>query len=172
MASKEQAIMEALSNVNGASFISIDTETVETLTGGKKNPQQGRVTKKVTGSSVMVFQNKTSNAYAAMVERRLIAEGKDPALFELGERTWGERIKNTPFITHKGELYLEVIFLRAGTRSYFLDGVEVAESEIEGLKSSEPKAESQGTLENKVIIRTYKVDSIKKLRVDKKEFSF
>lgn len=156
-----------LANVSGATFISLDTETVPTLTGGKSNPHQGRVVKVSRGASVMVFQNKNSNAYENMVNRRLIAEGKDPASFTLGERAWGTRIAGTPFIEHKGETYLEVIFLKAPKETvYFLDGKEVNASEIQGLKKDEPNADSQGGLDNKVIIRTFKCDSIKTIRVD------
>lgn len=166
---KQQKLMSALANVSGASFISIDTLTTETLTGGKKNPMQGRVTKKTTGASVMVFQNKNGSAYQAMVERRLAAEGKDPSSFTLGERKWGERIKNTPFITHKGELYLEVIFLKAGKSEYFLDGKPIAKSDIQGIEKSAPNEESQGGLDNKVVIRTFRAESITAIRVDKQE---
>jgi hypothetical protein len=42
---------------------------------------QGRVTKQTTGASVMVFTNQASNGYENMVQRRLVAEGKDPASF-------------------------------------------------------------------------------------------
>lgn len=167
---KQQKIMAALQNVSGASFISIDTKTIETLTGGKKNPMQGRVTKTTKGSSVMVFQNKNGSAYESMVNRRLAAEGKDPSSFELGPRKWGERIKNTPFITHKGELYLEVIFLKAGKSEYFLDDTPIEKSEIEGIDKTPPREDSQGGLENQVIIRTFRVESIVALRVDKQEF--
>ena len=160
-------LQKLLAGVNGASFISIDTETVPTLKGGKSNPHQGRVTKVSRGASVMVFQNKNTNAYENMVERRLKAEGKDPASFTLGPRAWGTRIEGTPFIEHKGETYLEVIFLKAPKETvYFLDGKEVDASEIQGLEADKPNADSQGGLENKVIIRTFKCDSITTIRVD------
>lgn len=171
---KQQAIMAALANVSGASFIAIDTLTTEALKGGKKNPMQGRVTKTTTGSSVMVFQNKNGSAYAAMVERRLAAEGKDPKDFELKPRTWGERIKNTPFITHKGELYLEVIFLKAGKSTFFLDGKEIARDDIEGIEKTPPAEGAQGGLseDRQVVIRTYKVESITGMRVDGHSYTF
>lgn len=156
------------SEINGTTFISIDTETVVPLTGGKKNPMQGRVTKRVTGSNVMVFTNKNSNGYENMVNRRLVQEGKDPESFELQPRKWGTRIPNSPIIEHKDALYLEVIFLKAGVVQYYLDGSEIRISDIEGLASKQES--EQGGLDNKVIIRTFAFESIKKIRINKMEY--
>jgi len=160
-----ETAQKLLSNVSGSSFVGIDTETEVKLKGGKGNPQQGRVTKLHTGASVMVFQNKNINGYDAMVRRRLEKEGKDPASFELGPRVWGERIPDSPFITHKGEYYLEVIFLKAGDSQYLLDGKPINKDDIEGLPE-ERDSGGQGGLENKVIIRTFKLSSIRKVRID------
>jgi hypothetical protein len=159
-----------LANVNGASFISIDTETEVKLKGGKSNPFQGRVTKRSTGHRVMVFQNKKSNAYENMVFRRLEKEGKNPASFQLGERAWGKRIPETPFIEHNGGIYLEVIFLGAGKSELLVDGKPYS-GEIPGLEAPKVDEESQGGLDDKVVIRTFKADSVKKIRVDHQEFA-
>lgn len=157
---------QILANVNGASFISIDSETTPTLLGGRKNAMQGQIRKVMIGANVMVFQNKNGSAYDAMVQRRLVAEGKDPESFQLGERKWGERKPGTPFIEHNGELYLEVIFLRPGKVEYKHGVRPIEAANVEGLK--EPKEAEQGGLDNKVIIRTFKADSIKRIVVDGK----
>ena len=125
---------------------------------------QGRVTKTMIGASVMVFQNKASNGYENMVNRRLEAEGKDPSSFTVGPRPWGERVPNTPIVAHKGKEYLEVIFLKAGEVSYALDGKPIAKDEITGLKDSE--SGEQGGLNNKVIIRTFGLDSLIAVRLN------
>lgn len=152
-----------LSTVNGASFISMDTTTVPKLTGGKKNPMQGRIRKHNTGASIMVFQNKAKHGYDAMVKRRLEAEGKSAELFELSPRKWGTRVPNLPIVEHKGAQYLEVIFLHSGHTTYTLDGNAIDASDIEGLPV---KVEGeQGGLNNKVIIRTFKVSSIDRLKI-------
>lgn len=152
--------------VNGATFIGLDTETAVTLKGGKSNPLQGRVTKVTMGSSVMVFQNKHQNGYENMVNRRLVEEGKDLNSFTVGPRAWGTREKGTPFVTHNGNEYLEVIFLKAGDTHYRVDGKVTPKSEIPGLPESSQEAH-QGGLNDKVIIRTYAVESILAIRVDK-----
>lgn len=158
-----------VSGINGASFIGIDTLTTVKLTGGKKNEMQGRVQKSTVGSSVMVFQNKNSNGYSNMVKRRLEAEGKNSETFEVKPRTWGVRISGTPLVEHKGAYYLEVIFLKAGENAYLLDGKPIKKDLIVGL----PEKKTEGTqsgLENKVIIRSYKIDSISRISINKEVY--
>ena len=157
-------LSDIMADVSGASFIGMDTVTTPVLKGGKGNPMQGRIQKHMDGASVMVFQNKKSHGYDNMVKRRLEKEGKDPESFELSPRKWGERVDGLPIVKHNGAEYLEVIFLNAGTVRYTLDGQPVDHSDIEGLKTAETA--SQGGLDDKVIIRTFKADSIKTLRVD------
>lgn len=174
----KQAQLSALelifAQVNGASFISIDTTTVpvvrKTLTEARGanavlNPHYGRVLKHGVGHNVMVFQNKKTNAYENMVERRLIQEGKDPTAFELSPRSWGQRVAGTPFVEHNEQLYLEVIFLKPGLTFYSLDGVRTDESVLQGVKLDHEEA-AQGGLDNKVIIRTFAFQSIKKIKID------
>jgi hypothetical protein len=165
---KHATLINAVANINGASFVGLDTHTDVTLTGGKQNPHQGRVTKRMIGATVMSFQNKNFSAYEAMIKRRLVVEGKQPEDFKLGERAWGVRLPNMPIVEHKGEYYLEVIFMQPGKVEYLLDGAVVPANFIIGLKSS--NAGEQGGLEDKVIIRTFKADSITELRIDGQAF--
>lgn len=158
----------AFSALEGGTFVGMDTETPVKLKGGKKNPQQDRVTKVMTGAQVMAFTNQNGSAYDAMVKRRLAAEGKDYESFKLGPRAWGQRIAGTPFVEHKGEYYLEVLFLRAGTVQYQLDGVAIDSSEIDGLPDRQEGA--QGGLDHKVVIRTFKLENVAALRAYSKEW--
>jgi hypothetical protein len=171
---KATQLLAAVSNINGGSFIGLDTLTEVKLTGGKKNPQQGRVTKEMSGAQVMAFQNKNINGYEAMIQRRLVAEGKDPASFELGERAWGTRVPNLPIVEHEKDgivkYYLEVVFLRPGAVIYRLDGRPIAEADIEGLPVIRDNPDSQASLVNKVIIRTFAADSITAVRIDGTEY--
>jgi len=164
------SLTNILAEVNGGSFISIDTTTTPTLLGGKKNPMKGRVKKHNTRANVMVFQNKKANAYDNMVKRRLLAEGKDPDLFKLSPRAWGTRLQGTPLVEHKGALYLEVIFLASGQTSYTLDGQPIDKADIQGL-NDKPVEGKQGDLEDKVIIRTFKLDSVTRLAIGDKVYT-
>ena len=158
---------QLMQDVNGNSFISITTETIVKLPGGKKNPLQGLVTKRTTGSNVMVYQNKTTNAYENMVNKRLAQEGKNPGSFTVGPRTWGTRVPNTPFVEHNGQLYLEVIFLHCGEVKYFAGETEIDPSPLDLPNHEEGE---QGGLNDKVIIRTFKVESIKAITINKQHY--
>ena len=155
---------DAFSKLSGGTFVGMDTLTEVKLRGGRKNPLQGRVMKRMTGAQVMCFSNQNGSAYEAMVKRRLTAEGKDAGSFELSPRAWGQRIEGTPFVEHKMKHYLEVIFLRSGVVEFLVDGQPVAREDIDGLDDS--TAGEQGGLENKVIIRTFALEGITALRAN------
>lgn len=168
-------ILTVLENVNGASFVGMDTKTVVALKGGKKNPHQGRVTKTTIGSSVMVFTNKNSNGYENMVMRRLEQEGRDPASFVLSPRKWGVRMEGSPLVYHEKDgavkHYLEVIFLRAGKSQYFLDGQPIDKSDVIGLEEKDESQQGGLSDDRKVIIRTFDLASVTGVRIDGQEFS-
>lgn len=171
-------ILQQLTQFKGSQIVGMDTLVKIGLAGGQSNPQQGRVTKLMEGSLVMLFKNGTG--YKNMVNRRLKKQAEEGVfltvdLFTIlanpewtpGPRPWGERVKDTPFISHKGKMYLECIFLKAGKVKYFLDGVEIPKDQIVGLKEKEEG--HQGGLTNKVIVRTFAIDSILKIRKSKRE---
>jgi len=91
-----------------SNLMGYDALTEEGLTGGKKNPMQGRVRKIHTGFLSMVFTNKMKNSYEAMVNKRLAEEGKE-ADFVAGKLTWGTRVEGTPIIEHKGNHYIQTV---------------------------------------------------------------
>lgn len=170
---KHTQLIAAFSNVSGSSFVGIDTLTEVKLLGGKGNAHQGRVTKRMVGAQVMVFQNKNINGYESMIARRLAQEGKDPASFVLGVRAWGVRVPNMPIVQHEKDgqvkYYLEVIFLKPGTVEYRLDGVPIAQADIVGLPAAGEG--EQGGLDNKVVIRSFAADSVTEVRIDGKVFN-
>lgn len=159
-------LKELVSTIKGTSFAGIDTLTEVKLKGGKKNPFQGRVQKKTTGANIMLYNDSSKNVYGNMVKKRMLEEGKDPETFELKPRVWGTRIENSPFIEHKDKYYLECIFVSPGKSVYLVDGVETPKEEIEGLETEKKVSEtSQGGIENKIILRTFSLDSIEEVRL-------
>lgn len=155
-----------ISTIKGTTFAGLDTLTEVKLKGGKKNPFQGRVQKKTTGANVMLYNDSSANVYGNMVKKRMVQEGKDPETFELKPRAWGVRIDNSPFIEHKDKYYLECIFISPGKSVYLVDGVETPKDEIEGLETEKKVSETaQGRIENKIILRTFSLDSIQEVRL-------
>lgn len=150
---------------NGTTFVSIDTLSNVTLTGGKKNEFQGRVQKRMTGARVEV-----GASYERKVQKRLVSEGKDATDFELQPRKWGVRMGDTPIIEHTlkdGTVkhYLEVIFQQGGNVEYLVDGEVVDPSTIPGLPESRGEAEQGGLSDDgKVVIRTFDIGSITEIR--------
>lgn len=161
-------IKTEIDTIKGSSFISLDTVTDVKLTGGKKNPLQGRVQKKTSGANVMVFNDTEQNGYENMIKRRMEAEGKDSSTFTLGKRAWGQRIDQSPFIDHNGKKYLECIFMSPGKSVYLVDGVETPKDDIEGIPVHKENPDSQGGIENKVNIRAFSLDSISAIRINGK----
>ena len=167
---KIEMIEKAIGKISGNSFVAMDTVTEVKLKGGKKNTMQGRVQKHTKTGSCMIFSNQASNGYENMVKRRLEKEGKPANSFQLGERAWGKRLTGKPFVEHKGEMYLECIFMGKPESFYTLDGLPVDKNTIEGLESKDEG--NQGGLDNKVIIRTYNCKNIRAIRIDGKEYKF
>lgn len=169
----EDVVMQAL---KGTTFMTMDTTTIvtcrKTMPEDRKmsNPHYNSVVKHGLGHRVMLFQNLHSSGYDNMVKRRLIAEGKDPSSFELGPRKWGVRVTGTPFIKHNGKTYMEAIFLGAGRTHYTYRGESIDRRHIIGEQSGSEG--EQGGLDNKVIIRTFSLDSIRRITINKQTYNF
>ena len=135
-------LKQQIDQIKGTTFCGLTTLTSVKLKGGKKNPMQGRVTKKTEDANVILFSNTKDSGYVSIVRRRMISEGKDPDTFVPKPRAWGERVGNSPFIEHKGKHFLECFFISPGKSTYYLDGKEIDKDEIEGLETEKPKTET------------------------------
>jgi len=160
---KYEEAQTLLENKEGDVYFNLDTVTEVKLKGGKKNLMQGRVTKKTTGAKAFVNFGGGS-LYEKLVKEGLEKEGKDPSEFVMKPRAWGTRIEGTPFVQHNDKYYIECFFVSSGESTYLVDG-EVTDEEIEGLPVKSVSDESQGGLEEKVIIRTFSLDSIERFEV-------
>ncbi len=120
------------SNVHkGAIFFGFDTVTMPVLTGGKKNPMQGRIKKIMTGAQAMANAN-----YEKGRNKQLIAAGFKPT-FKTQARRWGKyAFAGLPIVEHKGAAYLVTSILKAGKVSYLLDDKPIDAADITGLKES------------------------------------
>jgi hypothetical protein len=159
----DKTLVEIIEVANKASFIGIDMLTQVKLTGGKANEMQGRITKRVIGAQARLASN-----YAKSVNAQLVREGKEPD-FVPSERKWGKRLDGLSIVEHNGNHYLEVVFDKPGTVTYFIDGdTEIAAKDIIGL--AEKKEGEQGGIEKKIFIRDIKVESLLAIRINKETY--
>lgn len=118
-------------NYRGCNFVGFDMLTEVSLLGGKGNPMKGRVQKVHTGFVAMLFSNKTRSAYGTMVNKRLAQSDKE-ANFEPSALPWGVRVKDTALIEHKGNGYIQLIYVQHAVNLLQLSenlGVELSEKD-------------------------------------------
>lgn len=151
----------------GAKFAQLYTEVDVPLP--KSSKYHGRVKKKQEHNVQLNFN------YANAVNNQLMMEGLDPT-FKPAIPSWGQRIPGTPLISHckKGtditSFYLMTRVLRSSQAGYFLDGRPVLDIPVLDAIRGDMKAvysnkKHQG-IEKEVIIRTFKLDSIRAITMD------
>lgn len=151
----------------GASFAQLYTEVTPDLP--KSSKYCGRVTKKQCHNVQLNF------SYQNAVNNQLMLEGRE-ADFIASIPKWGTRIPGTPLISHikKGEtetsFYLMTRVLKSQQAAYFLDGKEVLDVPIVDAIRGDMRApynnKAHQGIEKEVIIRTFKLDSIRAITMD------
>lgn len=146
-------------------FVELYVETEPTMRKGA-NPFLGRVKTRQKHNCQVNFN------YENAVNNVLKKEGKDPE-FEAGSLKWGTLIYGTPFLVHtkKGSsdpsVYLRTRVLKSGIKEYYLDGkfvdhIPLRDQIISFIPAKEGSWAHQGVnAENEVIVRTFKMESIK-----------
>lgn len=153
----EAELVEILRNVKGPTPATVVAESVVKM-NKKGNPYHNLVTKKQESNVFINFN------YANSVNKRLVKEGKE-ADFVPSERVWGSRITGTPLVEHKGAYYVEAGFLtkNAPKVSYTYDNKEVEKELFEDFLPKSSSSSRQG-LEEEVVMRTFKVESVLEMR--------
>lgn len=149
-----------LLEIKGCTFATIDAVT---------QPAVG-YTKTTTGLRVLLFTNKYFSGYEAMLRRRLIAAGKNPDNFSLGDLPWGTRIPETPLIEHKGEIYLQCIELAPG-RERITSNITGNEFTAEQLGLKEHHKQIGLSDSDKVIVRCYNIENITRIALLNEELT-
>lgn len=98
--------------------------------------------------------------YASSVKRK---SGKAIAPMK---RSWGERIKDTPLVEHKGEYYLSVKVIRSSPSLYYSNGKLITDLQILARI-----AYSEKHRDEIVKIRDYNLDNIKRLTLGGKIYN-
>jgi hypothetical protein len=159
-------LQKVLQNLGSCTFASIVAEVEPKLkspkTNGLVNPD---------GSSRIVKRSKVTLAvgdnlsYKSVVNRRLEKVGEDK-VDEVQPRKWGERVPNTPFVIHKGQLYLESLVINVSDTRYFLDGKEVPKSDVQHFLAEKTSSDTYGLGDNQPVWRDYKLSSIREVKTN------
>jgi len=152
-------LIAKLAALQGATMVSVIAQTDP----GKNKACKGQVVKQSHVNGVLNWN------YEAAVNRQQGREGGEQD-FIAQPRKWGERIKGTPLVTHKGNTYLEVKVERALKTEYFEvrpDGSLVGtdrESIAHLLRPHRSNAPHQG-VEREVVLRDYRLDNLVEIRM-------
>lgn len=154
--------------LKGVSFATLITETEPSMnkTG---NRFHGRI-RKISKIAGMIG----NWSYKNSVNNQLDREGQT-ADFEPHPRAWGNRLQGSGIVEHKGQLYVEVKIegITEDPRYEWNDGTQLTKTELSELKQWLKKSSAPSTqdeLEKKVILRDYKLDSIKIVHAFGKKF--
>lgn len=149
-----------LNGLNGETKAKITTVTVPGMrkTG---NPYTGAITKRTISQVLLNFD------YPKEVNRERAKEGKEFD-FEAKNRQWGAHLGNSPLITNNGQLYLNCRFKSVESSEFLNNDQPIDKAMIqEWLQESKSSSSAQGlNPENEVIVRTYKLASLREIEVN------
>lgn len=156
---KTSDLVNLLKSRKSAFFVTIEAETEPSMrkTG---NPFLGTKKKSVVnGLANFIYENS--------VNRQRKREGLEPD-FEAEPRRWGTRLRGTPLVEHNGRYYLELKVEKTQNPTYWFDGKEIKKEELEAFMSEHSEG-NQG-VEKPVVLRDYKLENIRKVRMDGQEY--
>jgi hypothetical protein len=163
---KSQIVASLIKDGGSAKFAQVLAEVEQKMlkTG---NPLRNAVITKLVDYNMLLNAN-----YQNMVNNALIREGKDANF--VAKENWFTPVNdgfNGSVVAKKSDLtceYLKFSCNNAKTLNYFVDGVEATPEQMEVIKQYKQKSNrplNQGlTEDNEVIIRTIKMEGIKKIK--------
>lgn len=142
-------VKDKVTEIDACILAEIDTDTI--LTPGVRKVAQG--------TRVLMF---TAPHYEHLVREKLVAYGKNPLNFVIGELPWGTRMPNSPLIVNGDKYYLQTIILKEGEVKYYMGDTEVSAEDI-GVR---PKRTSQGLpKEEEIVVRTFLLSNVTRLTI-------
>lgn len=157
-------LIEQLKSTDGASsFVSIRT-AVEPRMRKTDNPYWGKLLKYSTINGLINVN------YSSSVSNQREREGIEEE-FVAEQRKWGVKIPKTPLVEHRGEFYLEIKVHSVSSSEYItLDG-EVVDRELVKPFLYIPKQAATQKTEKPIILRDFKISSIRSITMHGEEFA-
>jgi hypothetical protein len=140
------------------------------------NPYLGRIRKRSRVNGIIGawnYTNSVNNQRVRESDAETVEEVEAVPVFEALPRAWGERLAGTALVHHKGQHYVEVKVERAIETVYVIDGEEATPEQIADLRRFLSKRDNEGQrqeVEKVIILRDYKLDNIRAVRVNGEQY--
>ncbi len=158
----QNELVTKIEGIKGATFVGLDYDAPVTMlkTG---NPYASMLLTKVSSVSGQINWD-----YEIIVNTRLQNEGKATD-FVASERAWGEHVTPALIVNDKGLFSIQMRMLNnPSSVAYYLDGQAIDKSQIEAYLPKHKAVNKQGT-DEPIVIRTYRIDRIKTIRIGGEE---
>lgn len=144
-----ESFRAAMLVLKGSLIVTLETETVPAM-NKTDNPYVGTVKRSAVNGVI-------NWGYELAVNRQRLREGME-ADFSAYPRKWGQRIKGTPLVEHRGQYYLEVKVQKANC-TYYIGTTEVSHADIAPwLRPASPHRQG---VSKEIILRDYSLENIK-----------
>ena len=157
-------LVELLKNFAGTSFAGL-----QTLTNARAKKTGNPFPEKTILKETDLLANlgfHYSNSLVNQAKRENVSTE-----FHVQRRVWGERIIGTPLVEHKGNFYLEAKCEKVfSSRLVDIYGDEISREDALPFLPVRKESSTQNRLEKKIILRDFRLDSIKKFAFDGKIF--
>jgi hypothetical protein len=162
---KIQDIVDSVMSIRGCSAATLTFKTVPTMNkGGRKDKVTGEYPNKYLGR---VEKISTINGMVGANYANAVRKATEDESFEPGPLPWGERVGESPLITHKGNLYLQIVKPNWGKSEWLVDGRKATDDEIEEIKTYLPnKAEQE------VVVRAFNLNGVQRAAIGGKVLTF
>lgn len=147
-----------LGEIRGAKFVGFVSNTVPDMrkTG---NPYYNTLRKESS-----IYNAIINWTYEISVNKQRIKEGKEPD-FEALPRAWGERLRGTPLVEHKGKFYLEARMGNVRYTKFLNDGEEIEKEKVEEFLRKKSNEGARQELNSPIILRDYELKSIREIKM-------
>lgn len=161
----QQELVDKIRFIDGAQEIEVEFVAVTDPRMRKTSKYDRSVRNPYLGAMKMTRNKAYINGrYIDRVNEQLVKEGKKPH-FQAQQLPWGDKeVSNGCIINHTNGPKLQLIGVENLERDFIFENDFISPEQLEPFMPEKKPAKSQGT-DEEVVVRTFNVSSIKKLRI-------
>lgn len=159
-------LMQILMSIKGTRMATVITETEVKMNKSGLNDKSEKVPNPFTSITKRATTNVTFGFdYENSVNSQRVREGLD-ADFESMPRKWGERIKGTTLVMHKGFAYVEAKVNGKPKNVSYTNGTNEVKYENFKMFMGAKSTSSRQEVEKEIQLRDFKLTSIKEIKIN------